>query len=59
MRSHQTQLCLTLSPLPEVLRTIETAYPEKHWEQLPMMLPDWKTIRAYGIGKVPSYGACS
>lgn len=26
------------------MRVIETAYPEKHWDKLEMMLPDWKDI---------------
>ena len=26
------------------MRVIETAYPEKHWDRLEMMLPDWKEI---------------
>lgn len=26
------------------MRVIETAYPEKHWDKLEMMLPDWKEI---------------
>ena len=28
----------------EVMRVIETAYPEKHWDKLEMTLPDWKDI---------------
>jgi hypothetical protein len=27
-----------------VMRVIETAYPEKRWDKLEMMLPDWKDI---------------
>ncbi|GAA5868854.1 hypothetical protein JCM3774_006775 [Rhodotorula dairenensis] len=34
----------------EVLRAIETAYPEKHWEKLEMMLPDWQSIATGALG---------
>ncbi|GAA5978251.1 hypothetical protein JCM10908_004287 [Rhodotorula pacifica] len=34
----------------EVKRAIETAYPEKHWDKLPMMLPDWKDIATGALG---------
>jgi len=28
-----------------VKQVIEKEYPQKHWESLPMLFPDWKTIR--------------
>ncbi|GAA5910950.1 SGNH/GDSL hydrolase family protein [Sporobolomyces salmoneus] len=28
----------------QVKRVIKETYPEKHWESLPMLFPDWKTI---------------
>ncbi|GAA5830113.1 hypothetical protein JCM3766R1_002790 [Sporobolomyces carnicolor] len=28
----------------EVKRVIAKSYPEKHWDSLPMLFPDWKTI---------------
>lgn len=29
------------------------AYPDKHWDRLPMTLPDWKDIRQSSVARSP------
>lgn len=35
-----------MQPPAEVLGAIEHASPEKHWDKLPMMLPEWRLAGA-------------